>query len=623
MSFRRQSAHRSAANSANGPERKSPDERHYLFTKETFGYAMSKETKSSLLGRTKMLVADMWSLIRPYWQSEERWRSGALLLVIVAMNLAMVYLSVLFNEWNNLFYNALQNKDFATFTHQFIRFGMLAAIFLIVAVYRTYLRQMLQIRWRQWLTRRYIGEWLGGQAYYRLQLTGGRTDNPDQRIADDIGNFVGQSLILSLGLLESIVTLASFATILWGLSGSMEIVGVAIPGYMLWVALVYAAIGTWLTHRIGRPLIRLNYQQQQFEADFRFSLVRLREDAEGIALYNGEAAEANSLAGRFGKVVENWWGIMRQQKRLTWFTSGYGQIAIVFPFIVAAPRYFSGALQLGGLMQTASAFGQVQGALSWFIEAYTGLADWKATVDRLVGFERALMDVRRGASRNAVRHGVPSGEPITIDNLDLMLPDGTPLQRGISLKFPPSSRTVVTGPSGCGKSTLFRAINGLWPYWRGSISLPAGERLLFLPQKPYLPIAPLRSVTAYPDPPERYGDERIRDALCDCGLAHLVDRLDEERHWAQQLSPGEQQRLAFARALLLRPNWLFLDEATSALDEMSETALYRLVARLPGTALISIAHRPAVAAFHDRRLDLSKDEAAVDTDSNVIAASLR
>jgi putative ATP-binding cassette transporter len=560
-----------------------------------------------MFGKTKTFLRDLWTLTVPYWRSEERWKSGVLLAVIVAMNLGQVYLNVLFNSWYNLFYNSLQDRNFDTFVHLLMRFGVLAAIFLVNAVYRLYLRQMLQIRWRRWLTQRYVGEWLGGQAYYRLQLVGRGTDNPDQRISEDINGFVGQTLVLSLGLLDSVVTLASFASILWGLSGSLAVGGIAVPGYMLWVAVVYAGVGTWLVHLIGRPLIRLNFQQQQFEANFRYSLVRLRENAEGVALYGGEAQEARGLAARFANVVENWWGIMRQQKRLTWFSAGYSQIAIIFPLVVAAPRYFSGAIQLGGLMQIASAFGQVQGALSWFVDAYGSLAEWKATVDRLIGFERALIEQTRPAADQARRRAVPAGRPVALESVDLLLPDGTTLVAGLTLSLPPGSRTVVVGPSGCGKSTLFRTISGLWPYCRGTIDLPSGARLLFLPQKPYLPIAPLRQVVAYPDPPERHDDEAIRQVLIDCGLGHLADRLDQESHWAQQLSPGEQQRLAMARAILLKPDWLFLDEATSALDEASEAVLYRLlVTRLPSAALVSIAHRPEIGTFHDRLVDFSR-----------------
>ncbi len=562
-----------------------------------------------MLINTKAFAGDLWALTKPYWQSEERWRSGALLATIVAMSLGLVWINVLLTEWNNAFYNTLQDKNEPEFWHQLLRFCYLAAAFIVVAVYQAYIQQMLQIRWRRWLTEHHVERWLRGHVYYRLQIAGKQTDNPDQRIAEDIARFVDTTLTLSLGLLSAAVTLVSFVAMLWTLSGSLTVKGIAIPGYMVWVALIYAIVGTWLVHRIGRPLIRLNFQQQQFEANFRYSLVRLRENAEGVALYGGESQEARGFGQRFADVVSNWWGIMRQQRRLNWFTNGYAQVASVFPFVVVAPRFFSGAIQLGGMMQTASAFGQVQGALSWFINVYGGAAgsnsftEWKAVVDRLTSFERSLEAII-GEGQGAVVRGASDHETgIAIEGLNLWLPDGTHLLRDLSLDLPPGSRTLVTGPSGSGKSTLFRTLGGLWPYASGTLLFPSGERLLFLPQKPYVPIAPLRAAVAYPDAPETYGDERIRDALVACGLNELASRLDEEQHWAQLLSGGEQQRLAFARALLIQPRWLFMDEATSSLDELAESVLYRLmVERLPGTALISITHRPTLAAFHDRRL---------------------
>jgi putative ATP-binding cassette transporter len=556
-----------------------------------------------MLTTTRDFLRDLWLLTKPYWKSEERWKSGALLAAIVALELAIVGINVIFNEWNNLFYNALQDKNLHEFWHQLLRFCYIAAAFIVVAVYKVYLRQMLQIRWRRWLTARYIGRWTSHHAYYRLQLSGNRTDNPDQRIAEDIDGYIQQTLVLSLGLLNSVVTLGSFAAILWSLSGSVTVAGVTIQGYMLWVAVVYAIIGTWLVNRIGRPLIKLNFQQQQFEANFRYSLVRLRENAEGVALYGGEAQESRAFVHRFSDVVTNWWAIMRRQKMINWFGSGYGQIAIIFPFVVAAPRYFSGAIQLGGLMQTASAFGQVQGALSWFVDAYTGVATWKATVDRLTGFEHSLTEIAQAGQGGIRRSAGDAAKGVATESLDLQLPDGTVLLRDLNLTLPPGSRTLITGPSGSGKSTLFRTLGGIWPYAKGALTFPAGERALFLPQKPYIPIATLRAAVTYPDPPESYDDAAIRATLVDCGLPHLADRLDEEQHWAQLLSGGEQQRLAFARALLLAPRWLFMDEATSALDESAEAHLYRLlIDRLPQTALISIAHRPTLEAFHDRRL---------------------
>ena len=551
-------------------------------------------------------AGDLWFLVRPFWFSEERWPARGLLAVIVGMNLGLVYLNVLFNQWNNAFYNALQEKNLDVFVHQLIWFCELAVMFILVAVYQTYLRQMLVIRWRRWLTDRFLSDWLSGRAYYLMQVAGRSADNPDQRIAEDVNQFVTQTLALSLGVLDSVVTLASFAAILWGLSGSLELGPVTIPGYMLWAALVYAVLGSWLVDRIGRPLVRLNFEQQRFEADFRFSLVRVRENAEGIALYRGEADESGRLHGRFGRVVGNWWDIMRRQKKLTFFTAGYSQIAIIFPFVVAAPRFFAGAITLGGLMQTASAFGQVRSALSWFVDAYGSLADWKATVDRLRSFRVALEETRRAAAAGSAieRSESPDGD-LVIGGLALFLPDGQPLWNGLSLTAAAGEALLLTGPSGAGKSTLLRALAGLWPYGKGRISIPAGARVLFLPQKPYLPIDSLRAVTTYPSREGAFTDAEITEALVACGLEALAKRLDESRHWANRLSPGEQQRLAIARALLHRPDWLFLDEATSALDEATESRLYRLLReRLPETTVISVGHRSTLTSLHDRQIHL-------------------
>ena len=342
----------------------------------------------------KNFLRDLWALLQPYWKSEERGRAWLLLLVNVALILATVYMTVLFNQWYNAFYNALQAKAQAEFFHQLGRFCVLAAIYILIAVYRIYLNQMLQIRWRRWLTERYLGDWLRDRNYYRMQLKDAGTDNPDQRIAEDFRLFVDESLSLGLGFLNAAVTLGSFVAILWSLSGPLEIplggTTYVIYGYMVWVAIVYAIVGTWLTHKIGKPLIPLNFNQQKYEADFRYNLVRFRENSEGVALYRGEEDELRGFRSRFNAVVENWWAIMKRQKLLTFFTAGYSQAAVIFPFVVGAPRFFSGAIQLGGLVQISNAFGQVQGALSWFIDAYTNFASWKASVDRLISFHNAL-----------------------------------------------------------------------------------------------------------------------------------------------------------------------------------------------------------------------------------------
>jgi putative ATP-binding cassette transporter len=568
------------------------------------------QQKPSLSISARTFLGHVWQLSRPYWFSEERWIARGLLAAVVVLNLGTVYITVQVTEWQRLFFNALQDKNFPEFTQQLLRFSVLAAIFILIAVYQLYLNQMLQIRWRRWLTEVYLRDWLSDRVYYRLELKDYGTDNPDQRIAQDLQIFAGSSLSLTLGLLNSVVTLISFIAILWLLSGSLTVTvlgsEISIPGYMVWIALIYAVAGSYLTHKIGRPLIGLNFNQQRFEADFRFSLVRLRENSEGIALYGGEQGEQAGLLATFGRVWLNWWALMKYQKRLTWFTAGYGQIAIIFPILVAAPRYFASVIQMGELMQTSSAFGQVQGALSWFIDAYTQLAEWKASVERLTGFHRAIQEARQQAhSGQGIAVVANDGETLAVRDLDLALPDGRLLLKNANFSLSAGERVLLAGPSGSGKSTLIRAVAGIWPFGKGRVDRPAEGRVLFLPQKPYLPIGSLRTAVSYPATGGTFDDGALVEALRDCRLEHFGDQLDEVRPWARAMSPGEQQRLAFARALLHKPAWLFLDEATSALDEATERHLYGLILdRLPETTLLSIAHRPAVAVHHERQLSL-------------------
>lgn len=559
------------------------------------------------MSRLRRLLKNAWALTRPYWFSEDRWAAWGLLLAVVTLNLGIVFINVLLNKWNNTFYNSLQDKNYDVFVQQLFRFTWLAGSYIIVAVYQLYLNQMLQIRWRRWLTERYLGEWLRDTAYYRMQLAGGETDNPDQRIAEDLRLFVTGTLGLGIGGMRAVVTLVSFIAILWGLSGSVTLpVGgflVSIPGYMVWAALLYAIVGTWLTDRIGRPLVRMNFDRQRYEADFRFGLVRFRENTEGVALYHGEVDEMRNFRTRFGSVVRNWWDIMRQQKRLTWFTAGYGQAAIIFPFVVAAPRYFRGEIPLGGLVQTATAFGQVQDSLSFIVSSYTDIAEWRSVVQRLVGFEEALDRVRAQAgARDGIRREDGDAPTLAVEDVDLALPGGTALISGVNFALARGESALLSGPSGAGKSTLIRAIAGIWPFGRGEIRIPRGP-VLFLPQKPYLPIGTLREVISYPTPAGGVDDQVLREALEAVGLPELAGRLDEAGHWALQLSPGEQQRIAFARALVQKPDWLFLDEATSAVDEAAETRLYQLVRdRLRGTAVLSVGHHSTLRAFHGRQL---------------------
>ncbi len=550
----------------------------------------------------------VWALIKPYWQSEEKGMAWLLLGVVVALNLGLVALSVAFNKWNNGFYNSIQNKDYEAFKAQLQYFALLAFGYIVVAVYQNYLRQMLQIRWRRWLTGVFLEDWLANRCYDRIELKGQGTDNPDQRIQEDLQAFTESTLGLALDFMNSVVTLFSFVTILWGLSGAMSFAlfghAVTVPGYMVWCALLYAIAGTWLTHKLGRPLIALNYQQQRYEADMRYGLVRLRENAEGIAFYRGEQDERKVLEHRFSFVVDNFLSLMNYKKRLNWFTAMYSQLAIIFPFMVASKRFFSGQIQFGDLMQTASAFGSVQESLSWFISAYTQLAGWKATVDRLTSFHEAIQDAASAAADPDTIGVESTGESaIAARDLEVALPDGRVLLGHVECSLRRGQHVLLSGPSGSGKSTLFRALAGIWPFGRGRVQVPAGASTLFLPQRPYLPLGSLRDVVAYPRGAAAVSDAAIKNALERCGLESLTGSLDEEHRWSQRLSPGEQQRLAFARVLINKPDWLFLDEATSALDEELERKVYTLVReQLPDTTLVSIAHRPSVAGFHHRRL---------------------
>lgn len=551
----------------------------------------------------------LWRLTREYWRFAAKWRAGGLLAAVIGLTLGNVYLLVRLNEWNNEFYNALQHYNQKVFFRSLGTFTVLAAIYIIIAVYGQYLQQMLEIKWRGWMTEHYLQKWLQRQNYYRMQLYNQSADNPDQRISEDIRLFVASTLNLSLGFLKAVVVLVSFTAILWRLSGRflLPLGGhqLAIPGYMVWAAFGYAVLGTWLTAKIGRPLVRLNFEQQRYEADFRFSLVRLRENSEGVAFYRGESREQTGFGGRFQRVVQNFHQLMRRQKKLTWFTSGYGQIAIIFPFLVAAPRFFSRQIQLGGLIQTAAAFGKVQESLSFFVDSYASLAEWQAVVDRLTGFNNQV-DM---AEHNAVPpvQMIPGrGSSLTVSGLEVGLPDGAVLLKNLQLELKAGDSLLITGPSGAGKSSFLRALAGIWPFAKGRIEIPAAAEILFLPQKPYLPLGSLRDALLYPGGAGSISAAEIKDVLTLCRLDGLTEQLDTVTNWSQLLSLGEQQRIAFARALLQRPQWLFMDEATSALDEPTESWMYELLAeRLKGTAIISVAHRRTLDRYHRKKLHIA------------------
>jgi putative ATP-binding cassette transporter len=575
----------------------------------------------------------VWRLAAPYFRSEDRWKARGLLAAIVLLNLGAVYMLVLLNEWNRVFYDALQNKNAAVFWTQLGRFTYLAFAFIIIAVYRFYLTQLLEVRWRAWMTASYLQRWLADHAFYQLELarfsgaangaaptTGaaGTSDNPDQRIQEDINLFTTYSISLSMGLLNAVVTLLSFIGILWSLSGAFAFTlggsSYSIPGFMVWMAVLYCVIGSVITHYIGRPQIRLNYQQQQVEANFRHHMVRVREYSEAIALDKGEAVERAQLDTRFAAVLANYLKLIKKQKNLVWFTNFFGQAAVVFPFIVAAPRFFSGAIQLGELIQISSAFGRVQDSLSWLVDNYSSLAAWRATTDRLTSFEDNISAVvQQGRAQTAI-NSIATGnqapvnaDTLAVSDLDLRLPTGATLLAGLSLQAGPGESVLLKGPSGSGKSTLFRALAGIWPFSRGQTHLPADA--MFIPQRPYFPDGRLRDALAYPKPASQYSDQALRQALDDALLPQLGNRLDDEDAWSQKLSGGEQQRLAIARVLLKKPRWIFADEATSALDEAAEKNIYeKLLASVRSArgSLVSIAHRPTVAAFHDKLWELQK-----------------
>ena len=575
----------------------------------------------------KHFTRRVWALSAPYFRSEDKWKARGLLAAIVLLNLGAVYMLVLLNEWNRVFYDALQNKDAAVFWTQLGRFTYLAFAFIIIAVYRFYLTQLLEVRWRAWMTASYLQRWLADHAFYKLELARfsgadkGRaptSDNPDQRIQEDINLFTTYSISLSMGLLNAVVTLVSFVGILWSLSGAFAVnvngVSYNIPGFMVWMAVLYCLLGSIATHYIGRPQIKLNYQQQRVEANFRHHMVRVREYSEAIALDKGEAVERAQLDTRFAAVLANYLKLIKKQKNLVWFTNFFGQAAVVFPFIVAAPRFFSGAIQLGELIQISSAFGRVQDSLSWLVDNYSSLAAWRATTDRLTSFEDSISAIAQQARLQTATNSVAashqpavSADTLAVNDLTLNLPGGASLLAKLSLHAGPGESVLLKGPSGSGKSTLFRAFAGIWPFYNGQSHLPADA--MFIPQRPYFPDGTLRDALAYPKPAAQYSDEALRQALTDALLPQLASRLDDEDAWSQKLSGGEQQRLAIARVLLKNPRWVFADEATSALDETAEKTLYeRLLARVRSASgsLVSIAHRPAVAAFHDKLWELQK-----------------
>ena len=566
-------------------------------------------------------LAKLWVLARPYWFTQERstvriwgleltvkesWIARGILALTLFLSILIVYDSKLINAWYARFYSALQEKNADAFWLELRLFVILAFLFIAMSVYRLWLTQLLTIRWRRWLSEVYFRDWLADRTYYHMELTRQGADNPEQRIEQDCQNFTRQTLNLSLDLILQVMTLVTFAFVLWNLSSDFVLPifgGVAVPGLMMWAALLYALVGSLATYLIGKPLVRVNFQLERYNADFRYRMTRIRENAESVALYNGERNELNGLSGAFSWVYGTWWALMKFTKRLAWLTTFYRQAATVLPLVLAGPQYFAGRIAFGVLNQTIDAFAQVQTALSWFVDSYAQLAEWKAVVDRLTTFSESMVRAKQAAAATNLTAGPAEPGRLVLQDVDVRLPNGELLLGQVDLKVEQGETVALAGPSGSGKSTLFRVLAGLWPFGSGRIGLPKDARMLFLPQRPYLPLGTLREVLSYPEAPERHSDEACREVLQACGLSHFVPRLDETATWSLVLSGGEQQRLAFARTLLYRPDWLFLDEATSALDAEAERRMYELLAqRLPNATLISVAHKPEVAASHRRKV---------------------
>jgi putative ATP-binding cassette transporter len=551
----------------------------------------------------------LFELLRIYWVSDDARRGGVLLAGAVALELLTVYANVQIADGQRRVLDALQDRQASLFFERVGLYVLIVVGFLFASTYRVWLRQRLEIRWRRVLTDHFLAQWMDAQAYCQVELRpGDAVDNPDQRVAEDVRNFVASALGLSLTLLSAIVTLVSFAGLLWTLSSAWHVGGerhyLQIPGFMMWVAILYAVIAMAITHRVGRRLVPLHFDRQRFEADFRFGLMRFRENSEAIAFARGEQVERGRAAQRFKGVAQNFLQLIRAQRNLSLTTGAIGELNGAVPLLLAAPGFFMGTLTLGGVAQTRFAYGQVSGALAWFINAYQEIAAWRASIERLLTLSDTIECSRERLAR-AEGLRLESDGALQLSDVTISRPDGVPLIRGASARVAPGERVAVLGPAGVGKTALFRAMVGMWPFGAGEIAVPRRERTLFLGARPYIPIGSLRAAVSYPAPEGSFPDAEIRRALAALGLEALAERLDESAHWEQVLSSAEEQRLALVRVLLQNPEWVFLDEATSALDENEERQVYETLAReLPRAAVVTAVHRSSVIPFHPRRWTL-------------------
>lgn len=552
----------------------------------------------------------IWQLISLYWRSEKKFLAYTFLLSAILLTIFLVAMEVIFSYWLNYFYDALQRYDKNATLHLILIFCGLATVFIIVAVYRYYIAQLLAWRWRKWLTEQFVYRWLKKRDYYYLEFFDQRTDNPDQRIQEDVGSLVTMSLDLFLGLISAIATFFAFLYVLWSLSGILTIPlgplgALHVQGYLVWVAIIYCFFGTLITFKIGYPLVNLNFEQQRREATFRFAAIDLRSHAESVALYNGELYQKNILHRTFYRVLQNWYAIILRQKLLLWFTAGFNQTAVLLPFLVALPNYFAKVFLLGGLIQSIRAFASIQDALAFFVNAYTQLANWRAVAQRLTTFLNHLQETDESVRKHnqVVRHENKVNKIRTKD-LFIRTPQGEMLLKDVNEEFLHGTNYLIKGPSGVGKSTFLRTLANIWPYAAGEISMPE-EKVMFLPQKPYMPMGTLAEAIAFPQAVTKHSLQQLKEILALCNLENFIPRLQETDHWSQQLSPGEQQRIAFARILLHQPKWVFLDESTSMLDIANETKMYQILkSALPHCSIISVGHRPSLTALHDEVVDM-------------------